>query len=585
MEAKLEGDMQWGKSFVKAKGGNKEKLLKLAEKQKSLLDKQYRQKQINKAKMTEKIRRQEKLDKLNKEAYRNSQIDMMEENKLDPKMIEAARIRAEDSDESESDDEIIIERKKKKEQVVKKKLNLSDNFFHGRPLIKKPPIHPFSFNFYAKQPAEEPEDDIVVRKKKKKKKKKRRERDPYPYPMMPMMNPNMFNNIPQQVNQAPVVDNSDAIAELQKAMSLQNNLLGNMLDEFGKVKERQDLKKLQQDEEFAQMEMRFSEFDRHHNAVRGITSLKNDLDRASNEAGLARIRAGFTQERMMDEFRKQIDEVKRTNFRDIGMRSLKNFNTGPQAPQVIYQDDLSYGGGRRPRKRKKKKKKPKRIKQPTNQGPLYSEEQVKKITDRIVKEKLKEAMEARSSLPQENQNINKSQYQGRERKKREEVIQGPGGITILNNPGEAPMVIMPDEKASTVISSKTGSTRRSRKKYNPMDDFMNKMMMMNMMNMMNQKKRSRTPKKEKKEEEAILIPLIDEEMFQKKTKKKKKKKKKKKQRAGVEIDPPRDNLKDGFDFPMEGTQSTFKVDPLEVLDYDDPPEFENQPNKIGKFFE
>lgn len=174
--------------------------------------------------------------------------------------------------------------------------------------------------------------------------------------MMPFYNPGMFNNnkqpqIIQQPITAPTVDNSDAITELQKAMSLQNNLLGSMLDEFGKIKERQDMKKLRQDEEFAQMEMKFDEFDRHHNAVRGINALKNDLDKASNEAGLARIRAGFAQERMMDEFKRQIEEVKRTNFRDIGMRSLKNFNN---EPNVIYQDVVS---DRRSRKKKKKRRK------------------------------------------------------------------------------------------------------------------------------------------------------------------------------------------------------------------------------------
>lgn len=578
--------MQWDKSFVAMKGANKEKMLKLAEKQREVLDQQYRQAKMNKAKMEEKQRRQEKLSQMNKEGYRNNQIELMERNQIDPKIIEAARIRAEDSDESESDDEIIIEKKKRKQEVVKKKLNLSDNFFHGNPLIKKPPINPFSFNIYEQvdNQQEDPEPEIIVKKKKKKKKKREN------YPIMPFFHPDMLKGINADKNlpivqQPQIIDNSDSIAELQKAMSLQNNLLGNMLQEFGKMKEKEDWRKMKQSEDILQMEMKFNEFDRHHNAVRGINALKNDLDKASNEAGLARIRAGYAQEEMMNEFRKQIDEVKRMDFGKIGMRSLKNFHN-PVGPIII---DDGYSDDRRERKKKKKRKKEKKNKgnlRPQNNEKLYNEDDVRKITDKLVKEKLKEALEAREN---NNQRENKQPDIFRERmdsQPQQQFIQGPNGITIVKskNKNEAPLIIMPEDGKSTTLSSKTGTSKYSRRRYNPMDDFMNKMLMMNLMNQKQQRKKSRSNsrRKYKDEEEAIVIPLIDD--FNGKSKsKKKKKKKKKKQRAGFEIEPPRDNNRNDFDFGLENTKSTFQSPIIQPVGYDDPPVFENKPNKIGKF--
>lgn len=571
MEKKLDDqELNWKKTFTQLNGSNKEKMLNLAEKQKTLLDKQYRQNQINKTKMEEKMRRQEKLEKLNKEAFRNAQVDMMEQNQIDPKIIEAARLRAEDSDDSESDDEVIIHKKKVKERTVKKKLNLSDNFFHGRPLIRKPPINPFSFNIYEQAEGEEPEQEIVVKKKKKKKKKKQIY-PPYPfmhpqmsYPGMQFM-PNGNNNGNGSGNGASNNnDNSDAIAELQRAMSMQNKLLGNMVDQFGKMKDQRNMKRMMHDEDLANMNLKFDEFDRHHNAVRGINTLKNDLDRASNDAGLARIRAGFAQEQMMDEFRKQIDEAKRTNFRNVGMRSLKNFHANP----IIIDDTISDRRSRRKKKKKKKKRQPRR--QPNQ--PLYDEQQIKKLTDKLVKEKLKEAMNSRA----EPSNRIAPAYNQPPQKRDNSIINGPNGLTIIKpkGPNEQPMVIMPD-KASTVYSK---SSKKSRKNYNPMDDFMNKMLMMNMMNQMNKNEPKRNREPTYGDDEAILIPLIDD--VSEKKSKKKKKKKKKKDRAGFEIEPPMD-LDDQLDYPIENTRSTFDMGPIQSLQEAQAPLFDNEPIELG----
>jgi hypothetical protein len=113
---------------------------------------------------------QEHLEKMNKDMMKNSNIEMMEKNKIDPKLIESAKLRMEYSD-SDSDDTAVIEKEHMKQTVIKKKLNISDQFFHGRPLIKKPPLNAHAFNSYTHVIENLSGKDEVIEKKKKKKKK------------------------------------------------------------------------------------------------------------------------------------------------------------------------------------------------------------------------------------------------------------------------------------------------------------------------------------------------------------------------------------------------------------------------------
>lgn len=74
-------------------------------------DLEYRAKQLNKAKMNQLMANQSYLESNNKEMMKNDRVEMMEKNQIDPKIIEAARIRMENSDDtSESDDSAIIEK-------------------------------------------------------------------------------------------------------------------------------------------------------------------------------------------------------------------------------------------------------------------------------------------------------------------------------------------------------------------------------------------------------------------------------------------------------------------------------------------
>lgn len=100
---------------------------------------------------------------------------MMEENNLDPKIIEAAKIRME-NDDSESDDSILLDKEEMKKRVVKKRLNLSDKFFRGDDMIKKPPVNPYSF--YTYENFEEAGFQPRKRKKKRKKKRSQPQMDP-----------------------------------------------------------------------------------------------------------------------------------------------------------------------------------------------------------------------------------------------------------------------------------------------------------------------------------------------------------------------------------------------------------------------
>lgn len=112
-------------------------------------DLEYRAKQLNKAKMNQLMANQSYLESNNKEMMKNDRVEMMEKNQIDPKIIEAARIRMENSDDtSESDDSAIIEKQHARDQNRNARVDIVDKVFHGRPLMLKPPINPYSFNSY-----------------------------------------------------------------------------------------------------------------------------------------------------------------------------------------------------------------------------------------------------------------------------------------------------------------------------------------------------------------------------------------------------------------------------------------------------
>ena len=79
------------------------------------------------------------------------------------------------------------------------------------------------------------------------------------------------------------------------------------------------------------LEQQFDEYDRFHKLRRNVDSLKDQIQAESNKSGVNRLRAAHGQEKLLDELKSQIDEVRlerSQKFRDMGSRSLKNFVPG-----------------------------------------------------------------------------------------------------------------------------------------------------------------------------------------------------------------------------------------------------------------
>lgn len=76
------------------------------------------------------------------------------------------------------------------------------------------------------------------------------------------------------------------------------------------------------------LEAKFDEYDRMHKLRRNINSMKDDLERQAPQAGLHKFRAHYIQDRLMHEFKNQIESVKNSRssrFANAGRRSLQNF--------------------------------------------------------------------------------------------------------------------------------------------------------------------------------------------------------------------------------------------------------------------
>ena len=524
MEPELE-DPEFKREYRRQPDKNKSKLLSLASRQRSLLNKNYRNKQLNEAKMNELKRRQKKLEDLNKKAYENTRIDQMEKNNVDPKMIEAARIRLEESlSESSASDSELVDKRRAKERAVKRKLNISDKFFHGRPIITKPPIHPFSFNIYSFDYHTQDNSQLKKPKKKKKRKNEEKRLPPKPAPIPPKPNNQltktfMMRRLPQimdgQIAQKSNETNKQ-IEDLKNAMSSQTDILNQMLLEFNSYDRRKRLEGALKEEDKYKMELKFDQYDRHHKAVRGIEDLQNKLKSASTGAGLARLRAGFAQDRLMDEFKKELERGRgrrKGGLSDAGRRSLQNFKPN-QGPIVIEEgggDTQSEYYRERKERRRKRKEERRRRKEKRREGRRAARrcpdpEEIKKLTENLVQKKLEEALSRPGDDPRK----------GIPAPYEPNLVQEVNGVTLVNDPRDpnsAPLVVMPDDSSRQSSERKrpkrTKRSARKRRK-DPVENLMDKMMLLNMMkNMKNQPDSESSEDSGGDSELPMLIPVFD----------------------------------------------------------------------------
>lgn len=322
-------ELDYNKKYIAQSSQNKNKMQSLANKQKSRQDLEYRTKEINNARMNQIKINQKRLEQINKDMIKNSNAEMMEKNHLDPKIIEAARIRMENSD-SESDDSILLEKDHQKRRVVKQKLNLADKFFHGDPLIKKPPLHPYSFNTYTHVI-----DRTTDSQRRKKKKKKKKGMDPADFLKLMQMNQNgsqkqnpmMKTTFLKQLSKGNGM-NQDALDRLSKQMWDQKDMLNDINNRMTHLQREKDLKNQRRNDELMKIDVRFDEYDRHHRMRRKVDDMREELEKQANIAGINRIRAVHGQDQLMNEFKNQLQDVqnqRNSRFQNFGRRSLGNF--------------------------------------------------------------------------------------------------------------------------------------------------------------------------------------------------------------------------------------------------------------------
>ena len=443
-------------------------------------------------------------------------------------------------------------------------------FESNRKVLKKPPIMIF-------EDYERPEmEESVKTVKKIPKKKRHRAKDP-DFPL-PLEQPKQYLPMPYNNNNMNGEDKK-RFKQLEGQLSKQSDILGKMLTEFQNQRKAANSENRYQkspEQQLLNIEMKFDTIEKHQEALRRISEVKDQMKNEQNKAAVNRFGGEYHKNNVQEALREmkmkydqeaalERERYKNQNTRNLPMNNHQNNNYNNRGPRVIYQQ-ASQSSEEEDNESEE------------DSTPKYSAEEVKKLVDKMLKEQLKPAMDRKNMLINEakenarNQLINKASNQPIPQP---QVVNMGGGNQTEETEEDGDNY----DSLSELQSQKTHKNKKSKNSKNgqndqnyahphyhhinngnpyqgggngPMDQMMQNMLMMKMLKNLQQKKEEKSVVEEEEPEQQYIFldPENERESKSERRRRKKRKRRMKEKRRKRKNEKYQNDNFGGVDEPL-----------------------------------
>lgn len=364
-----------------------------------------------------------------------------------------------------------------------------------KPILKRPPIEIYSFDFYSKdQPSEPSIEKPIIQNS------------------PPSSRSSSYR---PQIIQAPKVDysryfdsNNDKLSRLDRRMMEQNKVMGLIAEELKGLKDddKPNNYQLKYKDEIEKLENKLHEMNNHSHTMKKLRHISDDMFDAHLNNAVADVRNSFRPHLPNFEKRsKKLAAVAARSLKNVRRPTRSNYPAQNPTPLPYYPEQ------QQPIVIKKKKKKKRRKQDPSKK---YTMRDIQDRVQRLVNENLQKELYLDQKLDIPNQ-LKESQLNG-------QALEGLDAVNLPDGAklypaqkyGDRPMIVMPDLESS-LDGSSVSKNLDPAQYWDPMNHYLNTMMMMKVLNNQGGEKNKKRRRRSTKDTESDIIIEVESEKLAK----------------------------------------------------------------------